>query len=73
MSMTLDITGWSAAKREAAVEAALGREGWKLLLVRDDPKSPATEGDRIDQVRTEALRRENLKGGGRTPASRASR
>ena len=73
MSTQLDLTAWSPAKRAAAIEAALARTGWRCVLIRDDPRPAETEGDRLDQVRTEALRKQGLKGASRSYASRATR
>ena len=73
MPTTLDLTNWSPVKRSAAIEAALARERWRVLLVRDDPKPPETEGDRIDAARLAELQKQNLKGGARGYAAKLSR
>ena len=65
MSTQLELTHWSAEKRQAAVDAALGREGWRLLLIRDDPKPAETEADRLNAARLAELRKQNLKGSNR--------
>jgi hypothetical protein len=73
MSTTLDLMAWSPAKRAAAIEAALPRGNWRLVLIRDDPRPAETEGDRLDAARLAELQRQNLKGAARTHASKASR
>jgi hypothetical protein len=70
MSTQLDLTNWSPAKRSAAIEAALARDGWRCVLIRDDPKPAETEGDRLDAARLADLQRSNLKGASKSYARR---
>jgi hypothetical protein len=70
MSTQLDITDWSRVKREAAIEAANSREGWRILLIHDPPPPAETEADRLDQARLAELRRQSLRGGAKSYAAR---